>query len=93
MQLFERFEMFSNCFFPHCIGQLGAALCFVLYATLRFGFVLSLCVLPFFGFEGFEPTLTLNTCCPPSRFFAACRLALKTFRFAISFVDHVRSTV
>lgn len=37
MQLFERFEMFSNCFFPHCIGQLNGLPCALFY-TLRFGF-------------------------------------------------------
>lgn len=56
----QRFEMFFNCFFPHCIGQLACAL---FYSPLRFGFgfwvlcfSISFVVFFFlaFGFEDFN---------------------------------------
>lgn len=43
-------------------------LCSIRYASVRFwslSGVLRFCHFLAFGFEGFEPTLTLNICCPP----------------------------
>lgn len=73
-----------------------AALCFVLYATIRFRFgsvLVSQCVAFFhflaFGFEGFNQDWRLTHVAP----FLCLSFGDENFSFAISFVDHVRSTV